>query len=115
MKDFPGGAVAESTWQGRRRRRCGFDPRGRQDPLEEEMATHSSCLAWRIPCTEEPGGLQSVGVTKSQMIEHAAHAHEYMQGSSFYMSLPTFICHFYYSHAGGVMEKEIATHSSILV
>ena len=34
---------------------------GREDPLEEEMAAHSSILAWRIPWTEEPGGLQSVG------------------------------------------------------
>ena len=34
---------------------------GREDPLEKEMATHSSILAWRIPWTEEPGGLQSVG------------------------------------------------------
>ena len=34
---------------------------GREDPLEEEMATHSSTLAWRIPWTEEPGGLQSTG------------------------------------------------------
>ena len=33
---------------------------GREDPLEKEMATHSSTLAWRIPWTEEPGGLQSV-------------------------------------------------------
>ena len=33
---------------------------GREDPLEEEMATHSSVLAWRIPWTEEPGGLQSI-------------------------------------------------------
>ena len=32
-----------------------------EDPLEERMATHSSILAWRIPRTEEPGGLQSVG------------------------------------------------------
>ena len=32
-----------------------------KDPLEEEMATHSSILAWRIPWTEEPGGLQSMG------------------------------------------------------
>ena len=32
---------------------------GREDPLEKEMATHSSILAWRIPWTEEPGGLQS--------------------------------------------------------
>ena len=34
---------------------------GREDPLEKEMATHSSNLAWRIPWTEEPGGLQLVG------------------------------------------------------
>ena len=34
---------------------------GWEDPLEEEMATHSSTLAWRIPWTEEPGGLQSMG------------------------------------------------------
>ena len=34
---------------------------GQEDPLEEEMATHSSILAWEIPWTEEPGGLQSMG------------------------------------------------------
>ena len=34
---------------------------GQEDPLKEEMATHSSILAWRIPWTEEPGGLQSMG------------------------------------------------------
>ena len=34
---------------------------GREDPLEEEMATHSSILAWRTPWTEKPGGLQSMG------------------------------------------------------
>ena len=34
---------------------------GREDPLEKDMATHSSVLAWRIPWTEEPGGLQSTG------------------------------------------------------
>ena len=39
---------------------------GRQDPLEEEMANHSSVLAWEIPQTEEPGGLQSMGSQKSQ-------------------------------------------------
>ena len=33
-----------------------------EDPLEEGLATHSSILAWRIPWTEEPGGLQSVGL-----------------------------------------------------
>ena len=34
---------------------------GQEDPLEESMATHSGILAWRIPWTEEPGGLQSIG------------------------------------------------------
>ena len=40
---------------------------GQEDPPEKEMATHSSILAWRIPWTEEPGGLQSTG---SQRVEH---------------------------------------------
>ena len=37
-----------------------------KDPLEEEMATHSSILLWEIPWTEEPGGATVYGVTKSQ-------------------------------------------------
>ena len=37
---------------------------GWEDPLEEDMATHSSILAWRIPQTEEHGGLQSMGSQK---------------------------------------------------
>ena len=37
-----------------------------EDPLENEMATHCSVLAWEIPWTEEPGGLQSMGLQKSQ-------------------------------------------------
>ena len=39
---------------------------GCEDPLEKEMATHSSTLAWEIPWTEEPGGLQPKGSQKSQ-------------------------------------------------
>ena len=35
---------------------------GREDPLEKEMATHSSTLAWKIPWTEDPGRLQSMGL-----------------------------------------------------
>ena len=42
-------------------RKCEFSPLSWEDPLEEEMATHSSVLAWEIPWTEEPGGLQSMG------------------------------------------------------
>ena len=41
---------------------------GQEDPLEKEMATHSSTLAWRIPRTEEPGRLQSTG---SQRVGHS--------------------------------------------
>ena len=37
---------------------------GQEDPLEEGMATHSSILAWRIPWTEEPDGLQSIGLQR---------------------------------------------------
>ena len=37
---------------------------GQEDPLEEGMATQSSTLAWRIPWTEEPGGLQSMGLQR---------------------------------------------------
>ena len=40
---------------------------GQEDPLEEVMATHSSILAWRIPWTEKPGGIQSIG---SQRVGH---------------------------------------------
>ena len=37
---------------------------GREDPLEKEMATHASTLAWKIPWMEEPGGLQSIGLQR---------------------------------------------------
>ena len=40
---------------------------GQEDPLDEEMTTHSSILAWRIPWTEEPGRLQSMGSQESDM------------------------------------------------
>ena len=40
---------------------------GEEDPLEKEMATHSSILAWQVPWTKEPGGLQSMG---SQKVRH---------------------------------------------
>ena len=41
-----------------------------EDPLEESMATHSSIHAWRIPWTEEPGGLQSMGSQEPDAAEH---------------------------------------------
>ena len=38
---------------------------GQEDPLEKKMAAHSSILAWEIPWTEEPGGLQSIGLQRA--------------------------------------------------
>ena len=44
---------------------------GQEDPLKEEMATHFSILAWKIPWTEEPGGLQSMGCKESDTTEQS--------------------------------------------
>ena len=52
---------------------------GQEDPLEEDMATHSSVLAWRIPWTEEPAGLQPGGHSESDTTERpsGAHTHQF--------------------------------------
>ena len=61
---FPGGTVVkklpamQETW---------VLSLGREDPLEKEMATHSSILAWEIPWAEEPSGLQSMGSQESDL------------------------------------------------
>ena len=52
----------------------------REDPLEKEMATHSSILAWRIPWTEELGGLQSSGRRESDTTERL-HFHFHLEGN----------------------------------
>ena len=54
---FPGGAVIKNPPASA----GNATEVGQEDPLEEGMATHSSILAWEIPWTEEPGGLQSMG------------------------------------------------------
>ena len=61
MSDFPGGLDGKGSL-------CREDVRslGQEDPLDKEMATHSSTLDWRIPWTEEPGGATVHGVTKIQ-------------------------------------------------
>ena len=53
-------------------------PLGQKDPLEKGMATHISVLAWRIPCTEEPGGLQSTGSQSVDLSERLTHTHTYV-------------------------------------
>ena len=51
---------------------------GREDPLEKEMATHSSTLVWKSPWTEEPGGLQAVG---SQRQKHLSDSTKTVMGN----------------------------------
>ena len=55
---------------------------GWEDPLEEGMATHYNILAWRIPWTEEPGGLQSIGSQRSNMTEATEYASMCYAGKS---------------------------------
>ena len=55
-------------------------PLGREDPLEKEMATHSSIPAWEIPWTEEPGGLQSMGHKEWDMNEQLRPEHGNIRG-----------------------------------
>ena len=53
---------------------------GWEDSLEEEMATHSSVLAWKIPWTEEPGGLQFMGLQRVRYDLATEHAHRVERG-----------------------------------
>ena len=46
---------------------------GQEDSLEKEMATHSSILAWKMPWTEEPGGLKSMGLQRVPGLQKAGH------------------------------------------
>ena len=61
-KGFPSGSVVKNSPA---KQETQVQSLGWEDPLEKGMATHSSILAWRIPCTEEPGGLESMGSQKS--------------------------------------------------
>ena len=67
---FPGNSVSKES-------ACSSENQvqspGREDPLEKEMATHSSILAWKIQWTEELGGLQSVGLQESDMSQRLTH------------------------------------------
>ena len=61
---FSGGSVVKSLPAMQETEEMWVQSLGWEDPLEEEMATHSSILAWRIPWTEEPGGLESIGLQR---------------------------------------------------
>ena len=64
---FPVGSVVKNLPAMQESQELWVQSLGLEDPLEKEMATHSSILAWIIPCTEEPDGLQSIG---SQRVGH---------------------------------------------
>ena len=65
--DFPDGSAGKESAAMQEAQETHFPSLGLEDLLELEMATHSSILAWKIPWTEEPGGLQSMG---SQRVGH---------------------------------------------
>ena len=56
-----------------------FQSMGQEDPMGKEMATHSSILAWRLPWTEEPAGLQSIVRRGSDTTEATAHTHGFIK------------------------------------
>ena len=62
QKGFPGGSEVKAS--ACNAEDLGLFSLGREDPLEKEMATHSSILAWRIPWRAEPGRLQSTGLQR---------------------------------------------------
>ena len=63
---FPGGSAVKTPPAKQETGETRVWSLGWEDPREKEMATHSSILAWEIPWTEEPGGLQSMGSQNSQ-------------------------------------------------
>ena len=85
---------------------------GRKDALEEEMATQSSILAWEIPWTEEPGGLQSMGYREWATTEHMSGCHS---GKRIHLPMQEMLeiqvqCLSWEDS----LEEEMATQSSIL-
>ena len=79
---FPGGSDGKES---ARMQETQVQSLGWEDPLEKGMATHSRFLAWRIPWTEEPGGLQSIG---SQRVRHdwATNTHTHTSLSELYLA-----------------------------
>ena len=80
MHGFPGGSVVKNppaVQEMQATHAMRVQSLGQEDPLEESMAAHSSVLAWRIPGTEEPGGLLSMGSQSQTPL--SAHTHTQLQ------------------------------------
>ena len=76
---FPGGTVVKNLPANAEMQETWVQFLGWENLLEEEMATHSSILVWRIQWTEEPGGLQFTESQRSDMSEHTAHTQAALQ------------------------------------
>ena len=63
---FPGGSVVKNLPAVQKMQKTQFRSLGKEDALEEGMTTHSSILAWRVPWTEEPDGLQCTGSQRAR-------------------------------------------------
>ena len=84
---------------------------GREDPLEKEMATHSSTLAYKIPWMEEPGGLQSMG---SQRVGHDLATKQQLQGLANTGLLKWGICKLKFAHYSSVLRVQVRHSTKIL-
>ena len=83
---------------------------GWEDPLEEDIATHSSILAWRIPWTEEPGGLQSMW---SQRVGHNWSAWAHVQAWKFNLTMYILRFRYVFSHSGLCLSSCVAGYNMI--
>ena len=107
----------ESACQCRRRKRHGFYSWVRDNPLEKEMATHSSILAWEIPWTEEPGGLQLQRIRHNWPTEHArtlTHTHTHTHTHTVHADY-SFSTHLYWfllsaKHCPGCQDSKWMRH-----
>ena len=84
-------------------------PLGREDPLEKDMATHSSTLVWRIPWAEEPGGLQSWGHKESDMTERLSTAHGVCRHWDYILS--SLGGRYFLRHLSLIMDPLLSFHS----
>ena len=104
--DFPGGSGVKNPPAMQKLQEMLVLSLGGKDPLEEGMATHSSILAWRILWTEEPGGLQSIGLQRA--------GHNWSDSACTHMAPMGLMGLTWIVSDYTVLQKEMATHSSIL-
>ena len=78
---IPGGSAVKNPPTMRETQGTRVQSLSREDPLEEEMATHSRILAWRIPWTEEPGGLQSMRLLSQTRLKRLSRQHFFSEGN----------------------------------